>query len=133
MGTLLNSSVVIWCCLSSFFVIGASLTPQQLVFDSLALFFLFTLDDIGSLGFIAKDDWPGVHLAWIHMECVAQDRDEASVHKDWKLSFADKGAIRCFYLLTKFTVDICARGCYLLLAALPALAIFTPFTQVTPE
>lgn len=132
-GVLINCWDVSWCCLASFFVIGAALTPQQLVFDSLALFFLFTLDDIGSLGFITKDDWPGLHLAWVHSECIVLDRDSSRSHKDWRLSFADKGMLRCFYQCTRWTVTFCSRMSNLCLGALPLLAIVTPFTQVVTE
>lgn len=133
LGTLLNTSVVIFCCISSYFVIGAALTPQQLVFDSLALFFLFTLDDVGSLGFITEDDWPGNHLAWVYLECIERDRDEAKGDVDWKLHFADAGCMRCLYTFTRWIVSFVVRSSNLLLALLPVGAIFTPFSQVTPE
>lgn len=81
-GALTNCWVVVWCCLDSIIVIGASLCPKDILFDALGLLFLFKLDDVGgSFGFVNKDDWPGDRLAWICKNIVepgstAQSQDD---------------------------------------------------------
>merc|ERR1712226_701208 len=68
LGPILNGWVIVWSNFASFVVIGSSFSPQDLLFDSLALVFLFQLDDIGTLGFTEHTDWPGRRLAWLYRD-----------------------------------------------------------------
>jgi len=73
-GAFMNCWTVLWCCISSYVVVGASDSPKTVLFDALGMLFLFNLDAIGGeLGFVAADDWPGLRLGWIHAEMVRKD------------------------------------------------------------
>merc|ERR1712151_1309046 len=51
-----NCWVILWSCLDIYVVVGASMSPQDLLMDALGLLFLYNLDDIGGdLGFVDED------------------------------------------------------------------------------
>mmetsp|Transcript_126226 Transcript_126226/g.282008 ORF Transcript_126226/g.282008 Transcript_126226/m.282008 type:complete len:457 (-) Transcript_126226:154-1524(-) len=124
LGVVMNCWVVIWCCLDSYIVIGASPNAADLIKDALALLFLYNLDDIGGdLGFFDSDDWPGERLSWIYDEIVHPCPDEFFDEKifDWPGYFA----IIC-YAVTTGVLHIMLIGIPILTACTPFLAILPP-------
>lgn len=123
-GAFVNCWVVVWSCLDMYVVVGASRSPQDLLLDALGLLFLFRLDDVESdLGFLVKDDWPGLRIAWIYNELV-RDWDDDEFDEE-KLDVL--GAVCLFFY--KFVIClICAQ-----LLCIPILAGFTPFIDIVPE
>mmetsp|Transcript_70078 Transcript_70078/g.212019 ORF Transcript_70078/g.212019 Transcript_70078/m.212019 type:complete len:458 (+) Transcript_70078:79-1452(+) len=92
LGAFINNWAVLWCCLSSYVVVGASQSPKAVLFDALGLLFIYNLDDIGGdLGFVDEDDWPGERLGWIFEEMVKKDWHPA----DWEseAAGAEAGAL----------------------------------------
>lgn len=82
-GAFTNCWVVLWCCLDAIVVIGASMDPKCILFDSLGLLFVYNLDDIGGdFGFVSENDWPGDCLAWIYKNMVQNDEYEAQTTDD---------------------------------------------------
>jgi len=123
LGVCVNCWVVVWCCLDSYIVIGASETPSDLVKDALALLFLYNLDDIGGdLGFFSSDDWPGVRVAWIYDEIVHPCPDE----------FFDESVLDWPGYISLSIYKYTTGALLVLLFILPFLDTITPFIAVVP-
>merc|ERR1719378_471235 len=94
-----NTWVILWCCLDVFLVVGAAQAPLDVLMNALGLVFLYNLDDVGGdLGFVNEDDWPGLRLAWIYKEIVHPCPDE-----DYDEDKLDAGG---FAILSLYTVMI---------------------------
>jgi len=75
---LTNCWCVVVCCIASYLVLGAAGGAKDVLFDALALLFLYNLDDIGGdLGFIAPDQWPGREFYWFYSRCKDEDGKDA--------------------------------------------------------
>jgi len=129
MDCFVNNWVVIFCTLDAYMIIGSSRTPSSLVLDSVALLFLFNLDDIGcDMGFVNEDDWPGHKLGWIYTEIVEANWAESST---WRINGPEENrtwqtmVIRGMNNFSFFFVCFCA-------VTLPILASITPFLQIVP-
>mmetsp|Transcript_96559 Transcript_96559/g.186198 ORF Transcript_96559/g.186198 Transcript_96559/m.186198 type:complete len:128 (+) Transcript_96559:1-384(+) len=125
MGSFVNNWMVIVCTLDAYMIIGASRTPADLLLDSLALLFLFNLDDVaGDLGFVDEDDWPGLRIAWIHSEiCTAPTEDDEE-----KMGFKET-CNRNFNMLN-YTLSF--WFCAACAVVMPILAAITPFLKIAP-
>lgn len=64
MGPIVNSLVLLICCVDMLFLMARSDDPKELVFDSLGLLFLSNLDDVdnGGLNFLTQQLWPAEAL-----------------------------------------------------------------------
>lgn len=122
LGAFMNCWVILWLELDVFIALGNADTVQDVLMDALGLTFIFNLDDIaGDLGFVDKDDWPGVQLAWVNQ----------NIHEyAEKLSDVEEveASVSCGYFL-RFTGWVLG----LLALVLPALTIFTPFYAMKVE
>mmetsp|Transcript_134474 Transcript_134474/g.335437 ORF Transcript_134474/g.335437 Transcript_134474/m.335437 type:complete len:404 (-) Transcript_134474:54-1265(-) len=59
----INGFTMILCCVGSLLCMAAAESVKDVVFDSVGLLFLFSLDDIASeLGFLTSEDWPSREL-----------------------------------------------------------------------
>lgn len=126
-GAFVNCWVVVWSCMDMYVVCGASNSPQDLLMDALGLIFLYNLDDIGGdMAFLEEDDWPALRLQWIYDEMVHPTDDEIFDEDD--MSKMTKRGQFCIHLYQGVTTFL-----MILLPVLPALAIATPFTQISPE
>merc|ERR1712196_472960 len=120
MGALTNCWVVLWCCVDSLVVIGAGLSPKDVLFH-------YNLDDIGGdLGFVNADDWPGLRLGWVCQEMVDPQWTCAGREK-----FED--AVPCLsylvgwvYAGTMFMLSVMAL-------VLPGLCAMTSFREIVPS
>lgn len=70
-GPATRSFLYVTTCCCTTIVLGASVddSAKDVVFDALALFFLYKLDKIGDaaeFGFVTSEDWPGTRLAWLY-------------------------------------------------------------------
>lgn len=66
LGALVNCWTIIATIWISFLLLGTSGSPGDVLFNSLAVTFLMTLDDEGSdLGVIGDGCWKGLQLAWL--------------------------------------------------------------------
>jgi len=125
MGSFVNNWMVVVCTLDAYMIIGASRTPSDLFLDSLALLFLFNLDDIGgSLGFVDEDDWPGDRIAWIHSEIVKAPSEDDELN----MSFKEK-----FNRYTNMgTYSIAFYFCAVSSVVMPICTAVTPFLMIAP-
>ncbi|CAE7369478.1 unnamed protein product [Symbiodinium natans] len=70
-GRVLNCIVVLECCFIVYFAFVLSESPMDVVFNALAVTFLYNLDDIdGEMGFITDDDWDGEELGKVYYYAV---------------------------------------------------------------
>jgi len=77
MGRLMNCMVVIECCVIVYFSFVLSDTPMDVLFNSMAVTFLYNLDDIdGEMGFLTDEDWDGDELGKLYYQAVAEVMDE---------------------------------------------------------
>eukprot|EP00439_Symbiodinium_sp_Y106_P028666 s3444_g3.t1 len=68
-GRVLNC--VVECCVIVYFAFVLSENPMDVVFNALAVTFLYNLDDIGGeTGFLTEDDWDGDELGKIYYHAV---------------------------------------------------------------
>lgn len=69
-GCITNCYVFISSCICTTLVMGAAESVQDVLFDALAILFLYNLDDInsGQVSFVTPDDWPGSDFAWLYQE-----------------------------------------------------------------
>jgi len=142
MGGLVNCWVVVWSCVDMYVVVGASMSPQDLLMDALGLLFLYNLDDIGGdLGFIDEDDWPSLRIAWIYNELVQpwpdESKDENYAHYDLyrakDMTGFDEDHLD---LMGRFFLGLYnATLCFIVFASffIPLLSALTPFTQIAPS
>eukprot|EP00913_Durusdinium_trenchii_P014205 g13331.t1 len=73
MGRLMNCMVVIECCVIVYFSFVLSDTPMDVLFNSMAVTFLYNLDDIdGEMGFLTDEDWDGDELGKLYYQAVAE-------------------------------------------------------------
>jgi len=64
---LTNCWVIINCCVAAYLVLGTADNAKDVLFDALALLFIYNLDDVsGDLGFVDHDEWPGHKIAWVY-------------------------------------------------------------------
>mmetsp|Transcript_9540 Transcript_9540/g.24359 ORF Transcript_9540/g.24359 Transcript_9540/m.24359 type:complete len:170 (+) Transcript_9540:798-1307(+) len=79
-----NCYMVVMCCVCATLALAQSATPKDVLFDALALFFLYNLDDIGGeLAIGQEDDWPGCQLAWVHYHI---QREESCPGPGWPVA-----------------------------------------------
>lgn len=118
-----NCWVVLWSCLDMYVIVGASLSPQDLLMDALGLLFLYNLDDIGGdLGFVDEDDWPGLRLGWIYDNIVHPCDD----------SIFDESQLDCFGTIFLAIYDFTTWMLVAILIVVPVLSVLTPFTEISP-
>jgi hypothetical protein len=127
MGSFVNNWLVVICTLDAYMIIGASRTPSDLLLNSLALLFLFNLDDIdGDMGFVDDDDWPGDRIGWIHSEIVKapsnEDTEETMGYKEW----CNRMFNMSLYSFSFFFLSVCA-------VVMPILSAMTPFLLIVPD
>lgn len=141
-GSLANCWVVVWCCLDSLIIIAAATNPKDILFDSLGLFFLYNLDDLGSdFAFATDDNWPGQELAWICENMVEEqpgdtvegESQESDVDDDRDLVYDEKlcssfmsDMVRCVYGITEKIIACCVL-------VLPTFTSITSFTKIIPQ
>jgi len=126
MGSFVNNWLVWMCTLDAYLIIGSSRTPSDLLLDSLALLFLFNLDDVGGdLGFVDEDDWPGLRIGWIHSEIVTKPSEQDVTNMGCRESF-NRGLNDLMYRFSFVFCIICA-------VVMPILASVTPFTRIAPS
>jgi len=125
MGSFVNNWLVVVCTLDAYMIIGASRTPSDLLLDSLALLFLFNLDDVGGdLGFVDEDDWPGDRIAWIHSEIVQAPSEDDELNMDWKEKF------NRYTNMALYTISF--YFCCMSAVVMPIAAVLTPFLKIAP-
>lgn len=74
LGECTNCYVFVTSCICSCLLMSYADNPQDLLFDALAILFLYNLDDISSgLTFVTDDDWPGHRLSWLYDQ-VSNDK-----------------------------------------------------------
>lgn len=83
-----NLWIMVCCTVDACVVLGISQTPQDVLFDSLGLVFLFNLDDVdGELAFVSGPDWPTYYLGWFHKEIKADSSQEIKdPAQDWMVA-----------------------------------------------
>lgn len=131
LGAVINCWCVFWCCLAAGLAIGNCRSPKDAAFDALALLFLYNLDDIdGDLGFVSKDDWPGLRLGWIYEEMVKENFPEGlepgEDPDDDQNTECMHNFIMMVFMVTSFLVCI-------LCIVLPIFAAVTNFIDIVPE
>ncbi|CAJ1427380.1 unnamed protein product [Effrenium voratum] len=76
-GRVMNCLVVLECCVIVYFAFVLSDTPMDVLFNSMAVTFLYNLDDIdGEMGFLTDDDWDGEELGKQYYATVETMMDE---------------------------------------------------------
>jgi len=73
LGACTNCYVYVGCCCCTLVALGQTESPKDVLFDAVAIIFLFKLDDLTSdLGLISLEDWPGKKLAWVQAQMMKQ-------------------------------------------------------------
>ena len=66
-GRIMNCVVVLECCVITYFSFVLSDTPMDVLFNAMAVTFLYNLDDIaGEMGFLGDEDWDGEELGKLY-------------------------------------------------------------------
>ena len=66
-GRIMNCVVVLECCAITYFSFVLSDTPMDVLFNAMAVTFLYNLDDIGGeMGFLGDEDWDGEELGKLY-------------------------------------------------------------------
>lgn len=121
-GAFMNSWVIFWLCLDVFLVLGTSGSVVEVIFDALALAFLYNLDDVASdLRFVDDDDWPGLQLAWV-------DKNIGEVAAEFQDIDETEPSIICNGFLT-----CCAGVLMIFCVVLPTAFIIVPFKELRPD
>jgi len=122
LGAFMNFWVIAWLSLDVYFICGLAENAQDVLFDALALTFLYNLDEIsGDLGFVNDDDWPGLELAWLdaHIGEVAMELPD--------ISETDPSTFCSIWLkLSSFVLAVMAL-------VIPTAFAFTPFKSLMPD
>lgn len=128
MDALTNIWVIFWCCcMDSVVVIGSCPSAKSALFNSLALFFLYYLDDISSgLGLVTAGDWPGKAVGWIYQEMVVADWEAGAEAEAEGGRNTGRAAIMFLYRGTIFMIALCV-------IVLPIATAITPFLQIAPQ
>ncbi|CAE7937819.1 unnamed protein product [Symbiodinium necroappetens] len=134
-GRVLNCVVVIECCLIVYFAFVLSENPMDVVFNALAVTFLYNLDDIGGeTGFLTEDDWDGDELGKIYYHAVdALMTDNEQLNPD---GYTPDEINSCNQMRDKYgswTYRIAEPLCYLLVILLPMAYIFIDELKCKPS
>jgi len=71
LGVLVNATMPVTCSIVLFVLFILAESPKDVVFDSMGLIFLFSLDDIsGDLGLVTSEDWDEERLGRFYFEMV---------------------------------------------------------------
>eukprot|EP00930_Biecheleria_cincta_P069654 TRINITY_DN57369_c0_g1_i1.p1 TRINITY_DN57369_c0_g1~~TRINITY_DN57369_c0_g1_i1.p1 ORF type:complete len:421 (-),score=75.60 TRINITY_DN57369_c0_g1_i1:23-1285(-) len=130
LGACTNCWVVLWCCVDSLVVIGRSDSPKECCSDALGLLFLYNLDDIGGdLGFVDRDNWPGLKLGWIYEEMVQENfAEEESQKADFDPENNTEFAHNLLLGVYSFTAALVAG----MAVCLPLFSAITPWREIDP-
>jgi len=95
-GRIMNCVVVLECCVITYFSFVLSDTPMDVLFNAMAVTFLYNLDDIaGEMGFLGDEDWDGEALGklyyWDTFDMIleiegAEDKTPYDIHEIPELS-----------------------------------------------
>jgi hypothetical protein len=111
----INGFTMILCCCGMLLCMAAAGTAKDVVFDSVSLLFLFSLDDLASeLGFITSEDWPSQELGEFLLRQKGMVRD-AYVQNYIKASedakFRGDQQVTCTPLMIPDEPAIVCEGC----------------------
>jgi len=119
LGAWINCFAVFFCCLCVPIYVGDSETVLDVFMDSLALLFLFNLDDVGGdLGFVSEQDWPGWELSWVYETKLKKRREPQRAIFQKKCPFVSWPA------LTSLMYQVIGFVCMILAFVGPFFAIF---------
>ncbi|CAK0869620.1 unnamed protein product [Prorocentrum cordatum] len=145
-GAFTNLWVIFSCVIDSYFVIGGSLSPKEIIMDSLGLLFLFNLDDTsGDVQFVSGDAWPGDRLVWVHDKVVVVDYQPAAGMVEWDHALRSGNLALGAWHCVKWFAGTCmawaikalqyltAVYCAVMVVVLPVLVAVAPFLELTPQ
>lgn len=109
-GPFMDCLLVVQCCVIVYLTFITAATPIDVVYDALAVTFLYNLDDIGGdMGFLSEEDWDEDAVGKEYYDTVAdilpEDVDPDNVHQHGAISAAHtpapyKMAMPLMYVMT---------------------------------
>eukprot|EP00438_Fugacium_kawagutii_P001614 Skav204368 [mRNA] locus=scaffold866:113449:114988:+ [translate_table: standard] len=134
MGRLMNCIVVVECCVITYFSFVLSDTPMDVLFNAMAVTFLYNLDDIaGEMGFLQDDDWDGEALGKLYYWDVFILMDELEL-EDTSLTPYDIHKIpQMVGKYTHWSYKLAEPLLYILAIALPLMYIFIDHLHQRPH
>lgn len=140
-GPLVNCYLAISCSIVVFFVLGAAEDPKDVVFDSLAILFIFNLDDIegNDLAILDDDNWLDFQFGWVHKmlkeDAKKQERGEESteLHAQFiKGSISHEGGLEVHqFEAVKMAYHVTYWILLVWLAVLPIVFVSVPWTTLS--
>ncbi|CAE7562275.1 POFUT2 [Symbiodinium sp. CCMP2456] len=124
-GRIMNCLVVIECSVIVYFAFVLSETPMDVLFNSMAVTFLYNLDDIGGeMGFLGDDDWDGEELGKLYFNSVSQLMDDKGITE---AGFDPDTIAECKYMRNYYShwaYKVAEPLMYALTVVLPLMYVF---------
>mmetsp|Transcript_17342 Transcript_17342/g.40686 ORF Transcript_17342/g.40686 Transcript_17342/m.40686 type:complete len:414 (-) Transcript_17342:90-1331(-) len=124
-GRIMNCLVVIECSVIVYFAFVLSETPMDVLFNSMAVTFLYNLDDIGGeMGFLGDDDWDGEELGKLYYNSVSQLMDDKGITE---AGFDPDTIAECKYMRNYYShwaYKVAEPLMYALTVVLPLMYVF---------
>lgn len=134
LGRLMNCIVVLECCVITYFSFVLSDTPMDVLFNAMAVTFLYNLDDIaGEMGFLQDDDWDGEALGKLYYWDVFDTILELDLPDETLTPYDIHKIPQLSSKYTHWSYKIAEPLLYLLAFALPFMYIFIDHLHQKPH
>eukprot|EP00931_Biecheleriopsis_adriatica_P026416 TRINITY_DN16077_c0_g1_i1.p1 TRINITY_DN16077_c0_g1~~TRINITY_DN16077_c0_g1_i1.p1 ORF type:complete len:444 (+),score=97.55 TRINITY_DN16077_c0_g1_i1:92-1333(+) len=140
LGRWINCIVIVECCVIVYLAFVSSEGPVDVVFNALAVTFLYNLDDIGAeMAFLSEDDWDGEELGKYYYLTVEDEfaDNEESVDQDGTQKVLDPDDIQKHSVISakyrSWVFSVTEKVMYFNVILLPCIYIFVSGVEPKPS